>query len=264
MWPEFIHLWLIGLLFAFVLMAAIWGIALRIGNAGIVDIAWSAGFAPMAIFFALAGDGLWLRRAVIALLVSLWSLRLGGYLYVRVMSHHPKEDRRYAELRKAWGSSTHRNLFWFFEMQALLLAILSAPFLLICLNAAPDMKPLEFAGILVFVIALSGESLADRQLARFRGDPANQGKVCDVGLWRLSRHPNYFFEWMVWVAYLILACASPFGWIALYCPALMLFFLLRVTGIPMTERLSLQSKGQAFADYQRRTSPFVPWFPKRS
>jgi steroid 5-alpha reductase family enzyme len=264
MWPEFARLWLIGLLFAVLLMAVIGRIAVRIGNAGIVDIAWSAGCAPMATFFALLSDGFWLRRALIAVLVSLWSLRLGGYLYVRVMSHHPKEDRRYAELRKAWGSSVNRNMFWFFEMQALLLAILSVPFLLICLNPEPQVKPWEFAGILVFMIALSGESLADRQLARFRAAPANKGKVCDVGLWRLSRHPNYFFEWMVWVAYLILACAAPFGWIAVYCPALMLFFLLRVTGIPMTERLSLQSKGQAFADYQKRTSAFVPWFPKRS
>lgn len=264
MWPEFIRIWLVGLLCVFILMAVVWRIAVRIGNAGIVDIAWSAGFAPIALFFALLADGYWIRRALIAALVCLWSLRLGGYLYVRVMSHHPKEDRRYAELRKSWGGHTDRNMFWFFEMQALLLAILSVPFLLICLNPAPDMKPVEFVGILVFMIAVSGESLADRQLARFRGNPANRGKVCDVGLWRLSRHPNYFFEWTVWVAYFILACAAPYGWIAIYCPALMLFFLLRVTGIPMTERLSLESKGQAFADYQRRTSAFVPWFPKRS
>jgi steroid 5-alpha reductase family enzyme len=264
MWPEFLRLWSQGLLFAIVLMALIWRIAVRIGNAGIVDIAWSAGFAPLAIFFASLGDGYGVRRAVIAVMVSLWSLRLGGYLYVRVMSHHPKEDRRYAELRRGWGANTNRNMFWFFEMQALLLAILSVPFLLISLNSAPGMKPLELLGILVFMLAVSGESLADRQLARFRADSSNRGKVCDVGLWRLSRHPNYFFEWLVWVAYFLLASASPFGWIAIYCPALMLFFLLRVTGIPMTERLSLQSKGQAFADYQRRTSAFVPWFPKRS
>jgi steroid 5-alpha reductase family enzyme len=155
-------------------------------------------------------------------------------------------------------------MFWFFEMQALLLAILSAPFLLICLNANPVVTPLELAGVVVFVIAVCGESLADRQLARFRADPSNRGKVCDAGLWRLSRHPNYFFEWLIWVSYFLMASATAYGWISIYCPALMLFFLLRVTGIPMTERLSLQSKGQAFADYQRRTSAFVPWFPKRS
>jgi len=264
MWLEFIRLWSLGLLFALLLMAIVWLIAVRIVNAGIVDIAWSAGFAPLAVFFAATGDGYPVRRAVIAVLVSVWSLRLGGYLYVRVMSHHPKEDRRYAELRRGWGANTNRNMFWFFEMQALLLAILSAPFLLICLNANPVVTPLELAGVVVFVIAVCGESLADRQLARFRADPSNRGKVCDAGLWRLSRHPNYFFEWLIWVSYFLMASATAYGWISIYCPALMLFFLLRVTGIPMTERLSLQSKGQAFADYQRRTSAFVPWFPKRS
>jgi steroid 5-alpha reductase family enzyme len=263
MWPEFIRLWLIGLLFAFVLMAIVWGIAVRIGNAGVVDIAWSAGFAPVAIFYALASDGGAIRRTLIAFIVSLWSLRLGSYLYVRVMSHHPKEDRRYAELRKGWGEHTNRNMFWFFEMQALLLAVLSVPFLLICLNKSPQIKPLELVGIVLFMIAIPGEALADSQLARFKADPGHRGAVCDLGLWRFSRHPNYFFEWLVWVAYFVLACASPYGWISIYCPALMLFFLLSVTGIPMTERLSLQSKGAAFADYQRRTSAFVPWFSKR-
>jgi len=203
-------------------------------------------------------------EALMALAVSLWSLRLGVYLYIRVMSHHPKEDRRYAELRNAWRDNTNRNMFWFFQMQALLLAVLSTPFLMVCLNAEDSLKPLEAAGIILFMIAITGESLADRQLARFKADPTHRAAVCDVGLWRLSRHPNYFFEWLVWVAYFLWASASPYGWISIYCPALMLFFLLRVTGIPMTERLSLQSKGAAFADYQRRTSAFVPWFPKRS
>ena len=263
MWPEFIRLWLLGLLFAVVMMAAIWGIALRIRNAGIVDIAWSAGFAPVAILYAVLSDGNTLRRTLIATMVSIWSLRLGGYLYVRVMSHHPTEDRRYAELRRSWGSHTNRNMFGFFEMQALLLAVLSVPALLICLNPQPQLAAVEWVGVALWIIALVGESTADRQLHRFRNDPGNRGAVCQVGLWRYSRHPNYFFEWTVWVAYFTFALASPFGWVSLYCPALMLYFLLRVTGIPMTERLSLQSKGAAFADYQRRTSVFVPWFPKR-
>jgi steroid 5-alpha reductase family enzyme len=263
MWAEFIRLWLVGLLFAVVLMALVWGVALRIGNAGIVDIAWSAGFAPVAVLFALMASGDPVRRTVLAIIVSLWSLRLGGYLYVRVMSHHPKEDRRYADLRRSWGEHTHRNMFWFFEMQALLLAVLSVPGLLICLNPRPQLQPLEYAGCLLWLLAVSGEALADRQLQRFKADATHPGALCDVGLWRYSRHPNYFFEWCVWVAYFVFACASPGGWVTAYCPALMLFFLLRVTGIPMTERLSLQSKGAVFADYQRRTSVFVPWFPKR-
>jgi steroid 5-alpha reductase family enzyme len=263
MWPEYLHLWLLGLLFAALLMAVVWGIAMRISNAGIVDIAWSAGFAPTAILFAVLANGSPLRRAVFASMVSIWSLRLGGYLYVRVMSHHPKEDRRYAELRRSWGTRTNRNMFAFFEMQALLLAVLSLPALLICMNPRPGLQPAEWVGIAIWVVALAGESTADRQLQRFRTDPATRGAVCDIGLWRYTRHPNYFFEWLIWVAYLVFALAAPFGWLAVYCPALMLYFLLRVTGIPMTERLSLQSKGEAFAAYQRRTSAFVPWFPKQ-
>ena len=263
MWPEFIRLWLLGLLFAVVLWR--WYGPLRCASA--MPGSWTspglAGFAPIAVFFAVVADGNPIRRSVLAIIVSLWSLRLGGYLYVRVMSHHPKEDRRYADLRRGWGAHTNRNMFWFFQMQALLLAILSVPGLLICLNNRPPLQPLEYAACVVWLIAVSGESLADRQLQRFKAHAANQGAVCDVGLWRYSRHPNYFFEWCVWVAYFLFACASPGGWVTVYCPALMLFFLLRVTGIPMTERLSLQSKGAAFAQYQRRTSVFVPWFPKR-
>jgi steroid 5-alpha reductase family enzyme len=178
------------------------------------------------------------------------------------MSHHPQEDRRYADLRRDWGERTQRNMFWFFQMQALLLAILSVPGLLICLNSRPQLLPLEYAACLLWLIAICGESLADRQLQRFKANPVNRGAVCEIGLWRYSRHPNYFFEWCVWVAYFVFACASPGGWVTIYCPALMLFFLLRVTGIPMTERLSLESKGAAFAAYQGRTSVFVPWFPK--
>jgi steroid 5-alpha reductase family enzyme len=263
MWHEAMRLWLFGLLFAVALMAVIWLIAVRIGNAGIVDIAWSAGFAPLALFFALAADGNVIRRILMALLVSLWSLRLGIHLYVRVMSHHPQEDRRYAELRRGWGAAVNRNMFVFFELQALLLAVLSVPSLIVCLNRSPQLHPLEALGLVLFVVALTGESLADRQLARFRADAANRGRVCELGLWHYSRHPNYFFEWLIWVAYFALASPAPGGWVTLFCPALMLFFLLRVTGIPMTERLSLQSKGAAFADYQRRTSAFIPWFPKR-
>jgi steroid 5-alpha reductase family enzyme len=262
-WTEFLHLWLAALLFALVLMALVWRLAIRIGNAGIVDIAWSAGFAPVVIFFAAAGSGALARRALITTMVSVWSLRLGAYLYVRVSAHHPLEDRRYARLRSEWGAKASQKMFGFFELQAALLALLSVPWLLVCLNPRTGLQPIEWAGCLLWICAISGEALSDRQLQRFKADPANHGAVCQVGLWRYSRHPNYFFEWLVWLAYFVVALGSPWGWLTLYCPALMLYFLLRVTGIPLTEQLSLQSKGAAFAEYQRRTSAFVPWFPKR-
>ena len=120
----------------------------------------------------------------------------------------------------------------------------------------------EWLGCALWLVALGGETLADRQLAAFKDDPANRGKVCDSGLWRYSRHPNYFFEWLVWVSFFLFALPSPWGWTTIFAPALMLFFLLRVTGIPYTEQQSLRSKGDAYRAYQRVTSPFIPWFPK--
>ena len=261
---ELLRLWLAALLFAVVLMALTWRLALRLGNAGIVDIAWAAGFAPVALWFAIAGTGAPARRALIAAMVVAWSLRLGGYLLLRVSSQHPHEDRRYARLRAGWGANVSSNMLAFFQLQAALLALLSLPWLLICLNASPGLHPIEWAGALLWLLAIAGETLADLQMQRFKADPAQRGAVCQVGLWRYSRHPNYFFEWLVWVAYFLIALESPWGWLTLYCPALMLYFLLRVTGIPLTEQLSLQRYGAAFADYQRRTSAFVPWFRNRS
>jgi steroid 5-alpha reductase family enzyme len=263
MGTEFLQLWLAALLFAIGLMTLIWWLAVRIGNAGIVDIAWSAGFAPVVVGYAAAGGGALARRLLIASMVSVWSVRLGAYLYVRVSAHHPLEDRRYARLRSEWGAHANRKMFGFFQLQAALLALLSVPWLLTCLNPRAGLQPIEWVGGALWLIAISGEALADRQLQRFKADPAHRGALCQAGLWRYSRHPNYFFEWLVWVAYFLVALASPWGWVSIYCPALMLYFLLRVTGIPLTEQLSARRYGAAFADYQRRTSAFVPWFPKR-
>ena len=112
-------------------------------------------------------------------------------------------------------------------------------------------------------MAVLGETIADRQLARFRADPENRGKTCNQGLWRYSRHPNYFFEWIHWFAYIFLAVGSPHWWLALLGPLVMAVFLLKITGIPYTELQSLKSKGESYREYQRTTSAFIPWFPKK-
>jgi steroid 5-alpha reductase family enzyme len=263
-WLERLRLLLPALLGACALMAIVWQLAVRQANAGIVDIAWSAGFTPVAAYYAIAGDGPPARRALIASMTALWSLRLAVYLYRRVMSQHPVEDPRYQRLRVQWGTHFNRRLLGFFELQGMLLALLSLPILLACTNPRARLQPVEWLAVAVWIIALAGETVADRQLQRFKADTGHRGAVCEVGLWRYSRHPNYFFEWLIWVAYFLFALGSPAGWITLYCPLLMLYFLLRVTGIPMTERLALETKGAAFADYQRRTSAFFPWFPKSS
>jgi steroid 5-alpha reductase family enzyme len=121
---------------------------------------------------------------------------------------------------------------------------------------------LEIAGAAIWLLALAGESLADYQLKQFKAGRAGTGRVCQVGLWRYSRHPNYFFEWLIWVAFFVFALGSPWGWLTIYCPALMLFFLIKVTGIPMTEELAVKTKGEEYIQYQRTTSGFVPWFRK--
>lgn len=245
------------------IFALFYFLAARLNNYGIVDIVWSYAFAVLAIFYAVGGSGWPLRRGLIATLASLWSLRLGTHLYRRVMNHHPIEDGRYQQLRKNWAGNFPAMMFGFFQLQALSVVVLAAAFALACLNPAPALQPLEVAGVILWLVAFGGEALADAQLAAFKRDPANQGTVCTRGLWHYSRHPNYFFEWLIWVAYFVFALASPLGWIAVIGPLSILFLLLRVTGIPLTEEQAIRSKGAAYRRYQATTSAFIPWFPKK-
>jgi len=248
---------------AMAVMVAVWIVSVRIRNAGIVDIAWSANFALLALLYALLGDGDPIRRAVAASLMILWSVRLASHLWRRVVGHLDTEDPRYATLRTKWGAGASRKMLAFFLFQGVTNVLLSVPIALAAVNARPGLRIVEYAGVVLWLLALIGESVADAQLARFRRDPANRGHVCKEGLWRTSRHPNYFFEWLIWCAFFVFALGSPHGWVAAYCPLLMLWFLYKVTGIPATEEHSLQTKGEAYREYQRTTSAFVPWFPKR-
>ncbi len=237
-------------------------LARRLNNYGIVDIAWSYAFAALAAFYAFAGQGWPVRRALVAAMVCIWSLRLGTHLFVRVVRHHPTEDTRYAQLRRDWAARFHPMMFGFFQLQAISVVVLGTAFLLTVQNASRQLHVLEIAGVALWLVALAGEAFADAQLAAFKRNPAHAGAVCSVGLWRYSRHPNYFFEWLIWVAYFLVALASPWGWTAVIGPASILFLLLRVTGIPMAEEQSLRSKGDAYRHYQKITSAFVPWRPK--
>lgn len=250
--------------FASGLMFITWWLALRVNNLGIVDVVWSLAFTPPAIYYGLTACGDPTRRGFITGMTVFWSMRLGLYLCSRVWSHHPHEDVRYSRLRAKWGHQLSLQVFIFFQIQGLLVVLLSLPLVLVCLdNKHAGIAPLEWLGMLIWLLAITGEVLADRQLQQFRSDPKNHGRVCQTGLWYYSRHPNYFFEWLVWVGFFVFALSSPWGIVSAYCPALMLFFLLRVTGIPLTEELSLQSKGDAYREYQRTTSPFLPWFKRR-
>lgn len=207
-----------------------------------------------------------LRRFVLAAMVGLWSLRLASHLVPRVRSG--KEDGRYADLRDRLGPQADRFFLGFFLAQALLAIVLSTPFWL----AATDRVPLlgsdvhaitDLAALVLFVVALTGESIADRQLHAFANDPANAGRTCRRGLWRYSRHPNYFFEWLVWCSFATFALGTPYGAIGLLSPAIMLWLITFVTGIPPAEARSLERRGADYLEYQRTTSAFVPWFPAR-
>jgi steroid 5-alpha reductase family enzyme len=245
---------------AFMAFGVLYVVARRINNYGIVDVGWSYAFGALALFHAVTGQGSALRRATIAAMVCVWSARLGTHLLIRIAKHHPSEDTRYAQLRQDWAGNFGPKMFGFYELQALSVIVLGVGFAVVTNNPAPRLQPLEFAGAALWLVAMIGEAVADAQLATFKRDPRNRSQVCATGLWRYSRHPNYFFEWLIWVAYFVFALASPWGWIAVFAPAAILYLLLRVTGIPMTEQQSMRNRGAAYREYQQTTSAFVPWF----
>jgi steroid 5-alpha reductase family enzyme len=200
---------------------------------------------------------------LIATLASVESIRIGRLVVGRIGR---EEDRRYAELRERWSASGREQLSFavFFQAQALIAAILSVPFLLASYNEHDGLEPLEWAGAALWLVAFGGEWVADRQLAAFKANPENKGQTLRAGLWRYSRHPNYFFQWLTWVAYALIALAAPYGWLGLIAPALMLGSILFVTGIPPSEAQALRSRGDDYRRYQRETSAFVPLPPRRT
>lgn len=245
-----------------VIMALVWVWSYRIKNAGVVDIFWSYNFPAIAIILLLLAPGYEPRKYLICGMAIIAGIRLGTHLAIRVLKHLHQEEPRYAQIRKDWGKNAESKMFGFFQMQAISNVLLAVPFFISAINTKTNLSALEYAGVVIWLISVIGEAIADAQLAAFKKSPANKGKVCDVGLWYYSRHPNYFFQWLMWVAYFVFALASPYGYIAVISPAIILFLLLKVTGIPATEQQSLKTKGEAFKHYQRTTSAFVPWFKK--
>lgn len=244
-------------------MFLVWLWASSIQNAGVVDIFWAFNFSFIAIILFIVGTGLPARKLLVCSLVFVWSMRLGIYLLIRVGSHLAQEEGRYKKLREEWAPKANRKFFFFFQMQAMSNIYLAIPFFLACFNTASEMNILDYIGAAVWLISLVGETIADVQLKKFKENPENKGKVCMAGLWNYSRHPNYFFESMIWIGYFLIALTAPYGWLAILSPVTILFLVLRLTGIPMTEEQSLRSKGDAYREYQKTTSVFIPWFKKK-
>jgi len=240
-----------------------WWLSVRLDNYSLVDVTWSLSFAPVAVWYAVAGQGWLPRRLAIAVLVAAWSLRLGIYLWGRVASHHPKEDARYAVLRQKWSAHLSRAFLGFFLIQGALVWLLMLPVNLIASRTEAGFGWLEGIGLAVWALALIGEAIADAQLARFKRSTHDPMAICEIGLWHYSRHPNYFFQSLLWWGLFLMALPAPWGWTAIVAPLAMLHFLINVTGIPLTEKLSLEKRGDTFREYQRTTSAFVPWFRQR-
>lgn len=247
-------------------MAVAWRVQQRTGNSGWVDTIWTFGLGAIGIAAALAPltqsspTG---RQMIVAVFLLAWALRLGVHIATRTMGI--SDDPRYAELIRGWVGDARRQMFWLLQKQALVSIPLAVSVFLAAHSPSPDFRLQDLAAIGIMLVALSGEGIADGQLRRFRNNPRNRGRVCDAGLWRWSRHPNYFFEWLGWVSYPLLAIdlssAYPWGWLALAGPACMYWLLAHVSGIPPLEQHMLRSRGDAYRDYQDRTSAFFPTPP---
>ena len=228
-------------------------------NAGVADVLWAMLLVSGAWLLAAVGAGALTARVSLALLGGLWGMRLARHLARRVRGE--PEDGRYQALRARWRGAQGR-WFAFFQMQAVSIPLFALPFVAVAANAHLR-PPWLAAGALIGLLGVLGESLADRQLARFRAAPGHRGRTCRAGLWRYSRHPNYFFEWLHWFAYVAWSVGSPYAPLAWLGPLTMYVFLRFLSGVPWTEQQAVRTRGADYLDYQRSTSPFFPWFPCR-
>ena len=248
-------LWLIAVAVMFVG----WLRQRRHRNAGLVDVLWATLLALCAWALAATGAGAAAPRLLLAVLGAGWAIRLGAHLAARV--RREPEDGRYRALRARWRDD-QRRWFVFFQIQALSVPWFALPFAAVASNRHPHTVWLV-AGALIWLVGVLGEALADRQLAHFRARPAHRGRTCRTGLWRYSRHPNYFFEWLHWFAYVAWSVGSRLAPLAWLGPVTMFVFLRYLSGIPWTEQQALRSRGEDYRDYQRTTPLFFPWFPHR-
>jgi steroid 5-alpha reductase family enzyme len=263
--------WYLGALAAIaaslsILMSLAWVVQQRTGNSGWVDTIWT-----FSVGLVGAGSALWpmagaapnARQWLVAGLVAIWSLRLGVHIALR--SAAIEDDPRYAAFAREWGVDSPRKMFVFLQNQGL--GSIPLAFAIFVAARFPyDMLRLQDTlGALILLAGIAGETLADAQLKDFRKRPANGGRVCDAGLWRWSRHPNYFFEWFGWLAYPVIAIAPDYGWgwASLLAPVFMYWILVHVTGIPPLEQQMLRSRGERYRDYQSRTSAFFPLPPHK-
>ena len=242
------------------IMTVLWLWQCRTGRGSVVDVAWTFGVAGLAISqLVTVPDPVTARHGLVAILIGLWAVRLAGMLAWRI--RQLPEDGRYLEMNTKWGGRAAFRMFLFHQFQALGCLLFAWPFYLVALSTGP-LSAIDFMGVACWLIGIVGGTVADVQLTRFRlAGPS--GRVCQVGLWRYSRHPNYFFEFVHWCSYVLLGWSAPQGAWLILLPAILLFLIFFVTGIPPTEKQALATRGEAYRAYQRTTSVFIPLPVKR-
>lgn len=258
---TFMEIALINLAVILVLMTGLWLLSLRLKNSSIVDIFWGAGFVITAwVSFAQTPDGFLPRKLLIAVLATIWGLRLSSYIFLR--NRGKGEDFRYRKMREKAGDNWAGQSFArVFLLQGLLMWIISMPLLAAQMGTkAGRLTVVDLTGMLVWLVGFVFEAVGDAQLKRFKADPANRGKVMDRGLWRYTRHPNYFGDAVQWWGFYLIAAAAG-GWWSVFSPILMTFLLVRVSGAALLEKTLAVRPG--YAEYIRATSGFFPWLPRR-
>jgi steroid 5-alpha reductase family enzyme len=252
----------VGLLVILGCMILLWLVSLRLQNSSIVDIFWGTGFVIANwVYFALTPDGFPLRKWLIGILVTIWGLRLS--IYVLWRNHGKPEDFRYRKWRGEAGARWWwQSFFQVFLLQGLLLWIISIPLLLAQSGRLPDrLTFFDLAGLILWAVGFFFESMGDLQLARFKADPANKGRVLDRGVWRYTRHPNYFGDSAQWWGYYLIAAGAG-GWWTVFSPVIMTALLLRVSGVALLEKTMETRPG--YREYIESTSAFIPWFPRKN
>jgi steroid 5-alpha reductase family enzyme len=259
---EFISIYLILSLVIIGFMSLLWLISLILKNSSIVDIFWGPGFVIVTwAAFLLTPEGFSARKWLLSVLVTIWGLRLS--LYILIRNWKKPEDFRYRVWRKEAGTAWWwRSFFKVYILQGILLWIISTPLLAAQISAQPDkLTWVDFVAIPVWLIGFIFEAVGDFQLARFKSNPANKGKVLQSGVWRYTRHPNYFGDSAQWWAYYLLALAAG-GWWTIFSPILMTILLMRVSGVALLEK-TLKVEKPGYKEYIERTSEFFPRFPRK-
>jgi steroid 5-alpha reductase family enzyme len=252
---------LIGLAVILTAQTVVWAVSLRLRDASVADVSWGLGFVLLAWIYCFLSPTLTSRSWLVAVLVTMWGARLSWHLFRR--NHGREEDPRYQAMRASHGHAFWwRSLLTVFWLQGAILWFVALPVLAAIRAAQPGtLTGIDGLGVLLFAVGFSFEVVGDRQLRRFRSDPANRGRVLDRGLWRYTRHPNYFGDAVLWWGLYAIAAATPNGWLNVLSPALMTLLLMRVSGVTLLERRLITSK-PGYRAYIARTPAFFPWLPR--